>query len=115
MNRIAPILNKITGKEDPDDLMQEILEALTSTTIVPDVGKYYTFVYSPKSTNLQYDEYPLVAVTDIYSWGFRGINFHWGSMRKYSWEEIVGNLHLVYPQEFEDIRTIPYGKVKVKR
>jgi hypothetical protein len=115
MNRIRPVLKNITGKEDPDDLMQEILGVLKITTPVPDVGKYYTFVYSPKSDNLQYDEYPLVAVTDIFQWGFRGINFHWGGPRQYTWVEIVGNLHLVYPQEFGDLRTIPYGKIKLKR
>jgi hypothetical protein len=115
MNRIRPIIRYITGKEDPDDLMQEILGVLKETTPVPDVGKYYTFVYSPKSDNLQYDEYPLVAVSDVYQWGFKGINFHWGSHRQYSWNEIVGNLHLVYPQEFGDLRTLPYGKIKIRR
>lgn len=115
MNRVRPILRYITGKEDPDDLMQEILEALKITTTKPEVGKYYTFVYSPKSTNLQYDEFPLVAVSDVYSWGFRGINFHWGRTRQYTWAEIIGELHLVYPQEFGDLRTIPYGKVRIRR
>lgn len=115
MNRVRPILKYITGKEDPDDLMQEILGALKITTTKPEVGKYYTFVYSPKSTNLQYDEFPLVAVSDVYSWGFRGINFHWGRTRQYTWAEIIGELHLVYPQEFGDLRTIPYGKVRIRR
>ncbi len=115
MNRIRPILKNITGKEDPDDLMQEILDALKITTSSPSVGKYYTFVYSPKSTNLQYDEFPLVAVTDLFQWGFRGINFHWEGTRQYTFPEIVGDLHLIYPQEFVDIRAIPYGKIRIRR
>lgn len=114
-NRVKPLLKNLIGTEDPDDLMQEILETLKITTSSPDVGKYYTFVYAPKSRNLQYDEFPLVAVTDIFTWGFRGINFHWGGPRQYTSAEVVGDLHLVYPQEIGDLRTIPYGKIRISR
>ena len=58
--------------------MQDIMEALgTESQGIPEVGKYYTFVYSPKTPNIQYDEFPLVAVTEIFSWGFRGLNYHY--------------------------------------
>ena len=97
--------------EDPADLMIEMMEALNNTvTPVPDVGKYYTFVYNPKTNNIEYDAHPLVAVTDIFRWGFRGINFHWGNYRQYTWNEVVGQLYEVYPEELADAREIPFGK-----
>ena len=97
-NRIRGVVHNLMGTEDPDDLMMEMMEALNNTvTPVPDVGKYYTFVYNPKTNNIEYDAHPLVAVTDLFRWGFRGINFHWGSYRQYTWNEVVGQLYEVYP------------------
>lgn len=112
-NRIAPIMDVLIGIEDPDELMLEILGVLKEVSPVADVGKYYTFVYKPKTDNIQYDAHPLVAVTDVFRWGFRGINFHWGAPRQYTWVEIVGNLHLVLPEELEDMRTLPFVKIEI--
>ena len=39
--------------------------------------------------------HPLVAVTDVFSWGFRGLNYHWGEMRQYTFPEVVGGLYQV--------------------
>jgi hypothetical protein len=78
MNRIKPLLKKLYGTEDADDLMLEILDVLKETTRSPEVGKFYTFVYSPKTSRIRYDANPFVAVTNVYSWGFSGINYHWG-------------------------------------
>ena len=44
-------------------------------------------------------------------WGFKGFNVHWGNVRNYTWQEVVGYLHLVYPEEFEILTTIPYAKI----
>jgi hypothetical protein len=71
------------------------------------------FVYNPKTPNIQYDQNPLVAVTDIFSWGFRGINFHWGEVRQYTWDEIAGGIYEVYPAELKDLQTIPFGKFRL--
>ena len=95
MNRITEIKDNLIGGESPDDMMLEILEVLTETELVPEPGKYYTFVYQPKTPNIEYDEFPLVAVTSIFQWGFRGLNFHWGQIRQYTWEEVIGQLHIV--------------------
>ena len=65
----------------------------------------------PKTPNVQYDAHPLVAVSDIFQWGFRGINFHWGQSRQYTWQEIVGSLHVVNSDELQDLISIPYGKI----
>tara|TARA_R100001460_G_C3456672_1_gene165420 strand:+ start:284 stop:601 length:318 start_codon:yes stop_codon:yes gene_type:complete len=101
------------GTSDPDDMMLKILETLTDFEVVPEVGRYYTFVYKPVTPRIQYDEYPLIACVGLFPWGFRGINYHWGDYRNYNWSEVVGNLHVVYPLELRDMRTIPYQKIRL--
>jgi hypothetical protein len=113
LNRIRPVLDDLIGIEDPDDLMVEIMSVLKITQLVPDVGNFYIFVYSPKTPNIEYDAHPFVAVTDIFRWGFRGINFHWGEVRQYTWEEIVGSLHLVYDDEVKDLQALPFRKINL--
>jgi hypothetical protein len=114
-NRIRNVLDNLIGTEDPDDLMIEILDAIQESGRMPSVGKFYVFVYIPKTPNIQYDQNPLVAVTDTFQWGFRGINFHWGSegVRQYTWDEIPGSLYEVYPEELADLREIPFGKIRL--
>ena len=84
MSRIDPIMKNLIGNENPDDLAQEILEVLTEGINVPEAGNFYVFVYQPKTPNIRYDAHPLVAVTDVFQWGFKGLNFHWGEMRQYT-------------------------------
>ena len=98
---------------DPDDMMLEIMDVLGVEEILPDVGRYYTFVYQPKTPNILYDEYPLVAVTSIHEWGFTGVNYHWGDFRSYTWPEIPFKLHLIYPNEVDVMRSIPYQKIQL--
>ena len=43
INRLRDITNNLVGTEDPDDLMLEIISALTETKKVPKTGKYYIF------------------------------------------------------------------------
>ena len=114
-NRVRGVIDNLIGNEKPDDLMIEIISVLTEVDKVPQAGKFYTFVYTPKTPNIQYDQNPLVAVTDTFQWGFRGINFHWGSegVRQYTWDEIPGSLYEVYPDELADLREIPFGKIRL--
>ena len=113
-NRIEAIKNKLTSS-DPEDLMLEIMGALNDTVeAIPSVGKYYTFVYNAKTPNVQYDQHPLVAVTDLFRWGFRGINFHWQSSRNYTWNELAGQLFMVKSIELDDLLAIPYAKFITK-
>jgi len=95
--------------------MVEIIEALPETETIPEAGNYYTFVYQPKTPNVRYDEFPLVAVTDVFNWGFKGLNFHWGNVRQYTWQEVIGNLHIVNSNEVESLRTIPFAKFRINR
>tara|TARA_Y100001937_G_scaffold15878_1_gene21802 strand:+ start:11465 stop:11812 length:348 start_codon:yes stop_codon:yes gene_type:complete len=113
MSRISPVLNELIGIEDPDVLMAEILEVCSETESVPSIGNYYTFIYQPKTSSLRYDAHPFVAVTNIFSWGFSGINFHWGQSRQYTFEEVVGSLHKIYPNEIRDLQTLPFGKIRI--
>jgi len=112
-NRIRNVLDNLIGNEDPDDLMLEILSVVQESGKIPSVGKYYVFVYNPKTPNIEYDQNPLVAVTDRFQWGFRGINFHWGKVRQYTWDEIPGSLYEVYADELADLREIPFGKIRL--
>ena len=91
--------------------MLEIMEVLNETvTPVPDVGKFYTFVYNAKTPGESYDQHPLIACMELLPWGFRGLNFHWQKYRNYTWGELAGQLYIVRPNELDDLLAIPYGK-----
>jgi len=115
INRIREVSDNLIGKEDPDDLMIEILKNIEESGKVPKIGKYYVFVYNPKTSNIQYDQNPLVAITEVFSWGFRGINFHWrgGKIRQYTWDEVPGQLYEVYKSELKDLYQIPFAKIRI--
>ena len=113
-NRIEAIKDRLTSS-DPEDLMLEIMGALNNTVeAIPTVGNYYTFVYNAKTTGKQYDQHPLIACTDLFRWGFRGINFHWQSSRNYTWEELTGQVYMVKSIELDDLLSIPYAKFITK-
>ena len=106
-NRIRSVMNNVVGTEDPDDVMLELLSVLEEGGKVPESGRYYVFVYNPKTPNIKYDQNPLVAVSDVFTWGFRGINLHWGKVRQYTWSEIVGQIYEIYTDELADAKEIP--------
>lgn len=112
-DRTEKLIDILSGTTDPDDMMLTIIETLTDTVVVPDVGRYYTFIYKPITPRIEYDEHPLIACIGLFRWGFRGINYHWGDYRNYRWTEVIGNLHVVYPMELEDLRSIPYQKFEI--
>ena len=101
-------VNRIKSMRDEDDMMLEIIGKLDDTEVVPDTGRYYTFIYTAKTPRVEYDRFPLVAVTGVFRWGFRGLNYHWGEMRNYTWDEIQNVLYTVYPMELKTLRAIPY-------
>ena len=117
MNRIERIRADLNNKtNDPEEMMIEIMDALKDTvTPIPDVGKYYTFVYNPKTPNITYDQHPLIACTEIYQWGFKGLNFHWQKTRNYTWEELAGQLYIVDYVELDDLLSIPYAKFRLNK
>ena len=114
VNRIENLVSDIIDMGASDDMMLAITEVLTDTEIIPDVGKYYTFIYSPKTPRIRYDQFPLIACVAVFQWGFKGINYHWGGeFRNYTWNEVVGFLHVAYPLEMNDLRSIPYQNFKI--
>ena len=113
MNRVSGIRENLIGTEDADDLMQKLIEVLTESGKVPTDGKIYIFLYKPKTPNIRYDQHPLVAVTDILPWGFRGINFHLNDFRQYTWNEIIGGLYEVTDEELNDLDSIPFAHFRI--
>ena len=111
-NRVRSVVDSLIGTENPDDIMIELMDNLgTTVTSSPSAGKYYVFVYSAKTPNIQYDSNPLVAVTDVFEWGFRGINLHVGQYRNYTYNELVGQLYEVNSDELADVRELPFGNI----
>ena len=116
MNRIEAVKDELEKSvNDPEDLMLIIMEAVNNTvTPIPEVGQFYTFIYNAKTPNITYDQHPLIACTDLQSWGFKGLNFHWRQSRNYTWEELAGQLYIVEYDELDDLLRFPYGKFITK-
>lgn len=110
-DRILPILKNLVGTEKPDNLMNKITSVLTKDNDSPKIGNSYTFTYYKKTPNIRYDQYPLVTVTSVEEWGFRGFNYHWNDARQYTWNEIQGGLYRISTIELNSLRKIPYGKI----
>ena len=108
-NRISSAKERLQSMPDAEDRMMLITEILTDTQPIPDVGDYYTFIYNAKTEGLEYDQHPLIACLEVQRWGFRGLNYHWGKVRNYTWEEIPGLLHVVRNSELQDLRDIGYA------
>jgi len=108
--RVNELKKRVKGLIDPDSIMMEILEVFRETEFIPDVGKYYTFIYIAKTPNIRFDIHPLIACIDVQRWGFRGLNFHWGTVRNYTWQEVAGPLHIIRNDEIEYLRSLPYAR-----
>lgn len=113
-NRVRGVVRNLIGTEKPDDIMEELIGVLSESGRSASVGKYYTFFYTAKTPDIQYDEFPLVGVTDVFSWGFRGINFHWGDRRQYNYDQIAGQLYEVYPEEMSDVIELNFTSLRSK-
>lgn len=120
-SRVSNIQKAIKDLTDPEDIMVELMDVLTEAEIVPDVGNYYTYIFNAKTPNIKYDQHPLVAVLEIFNWGFRGLNFHWQDInpskcvRNYTWGEIPGRLHTIYKDEIEFLKSIKYAKFLINK
>jgi hypothetical protein len=115
--RMAELRKKIkeSGSSDSEDLMMVIMEVLKEEVLYPEPGKFYTFLYRPKTPEIQYDQHPLIACTSLEKWGFRGMNFHWRKSRQYTWAEVVGKLHVIKYDELDEMLSIPYAKFRLNK
>ena len=105
------IKEELEAENDQEDQMLLIMDALRDTvTPAPEPGTICTFVYNAKTPGITYDQHPLVAVTELFQWGFRGLNFHWRKYRQYTWEELAGQVYIVQPDELDDLLSAQYGK-----
>jgi hypothetical protein len=116
-SRVKELLRRISKEEltDPEDLMLLIMEVFKEEVLYPEQGKFYTFLYNPKTPNIEYDQHPLIACTELQKWGFKGINFHWRKSRQYTWEEVAGKLHVVKYNELDELLSIPYAKFRLNK
>ena len=96
--------------DDVEDIMVIILDIFKEEVLYPEPGNFYTFIYQPKTPDIQYDQQPLIACVGLFNWGFRGLNFHWQRYRNYTWAEVVGKLHVVEYQELDELLALQYGK-----
>ena len=110
MNRIQ-LIQKDVGT-DPRSNMVLLLNNLGSPDIVPDADKYYVFVYTPKTPNIQYDQHPFIQVSSVHRWGFIGLNHHWDDFRRYSWAECGTPLYQIYEDEIQDMYQFPIALFK---
>ena len=115
--RTRELLKRIEklGLNDPEDIMVVIMEIFKEEVLYPEPGKYYTFLYKPKTPEIEYDQHPLIACTELYKWGFKGINFHWREGRQYTWEEVIGKLHVVKYNELDELLALRYGKFRLNK
>ena len=110
VERLKRLLSE-ANTDDTEEIMLIIMEVFNQTvTPVPDVGKFYTFVYNAKTPGITYDQHPLIACMELFPWGFRGLNFHWQEYRNYTWEELAGQLYIVEYQELDELLSLQYGK-----
>jgi len=115
--RVRELKKRILESEttDPEDLMLIIMDLFKEEVLYPEPGKFYTFVYNPKTPDIEYDQHPLIACTSLERWGFKAINFHWRQGRQYTWEEIPGKLHVVKYNELDELLAIPYAKFRLNK
>ena len=116
MNRIESEKQEIQSEKNLDDRMELIMYALNDTVApIPEEGNICTFKYFAKTPNIEYDQHPLVAVTELFNWGFRGINFHHQEYRQYTWEELGTQVYIVNRTELDDLLSLSYGKLVLNK
>ena len=115
--RTRQLLRRVeeSGTKDSEEIMLMIMSIFTEEVLYPEPGKFYTFIYNPKTPNIEYDQHPLIACTSLVRWGFKGINFHWRQGRQYTWEEVAGNLLVVKYNELDELLSLQYGKFRLNK
>jgi len=115
--RIKELKKRVAALDtrDPEEIMIIIMDVFKEEVLYPEPGKFYTFIYTPKTPDIDYDQHPLIACTDLQKWGFRGMNFHWRKYRNYTWEEVIGKLHVVRPNELDELIALSYGKFRLNK
>jgi len=111
MNRVEALIPG-SNERSPDYNMRMLMQTITPSVIVPEVSKYYVFVYKAKTPNIRYDRNPFIMCTSVFSWGFSGLNYHWNEPRNYSWNEVVTNLYELTEEEASSMLSYPTAHFK---
>ena len=113
INRVEIMIQRISQISNrPDEIMKIIQEVFDDTDSIPNPGKIYTFIYTAKTPNIDYDKHPLVLVESISLSGFRGYNVHWGDYRNYVWKGVESPFHIIRKgQEFDYLHDVPYKEI----
>ena len=115
-NRISPLVTRQYGTEQADVVMNDLMYVLRdSQTNVPQPGGYYTFIYYAQKPTLLTDRYPIVAVTEVFEWGFNGINLHLEQPRKYRFDAAPSPYYMIKPIELNDALVLPLMKLVQNR
>ena len=116
MNRIESNIEDFKSEKDLGERMELIMYALNDTVApIPDEGNICTFKYYAKTPNIRYDQHPLVAVTELFPWGFRGINFHLRDYRQYTFQELGTQVYIVQREELDDLLSLDYEKIVLNK
>ena len=110
MNRVGPLTKRTSS--NPEYNMRLLLDNLSPGEIVPNPDKYYVFIYKAKTKGIQYDQFPFIVCTGVFPWGFTGYNFHWEESRRYTWLEVLTNIHEVKDEELNDMMNFPIKSIK---
>ena len=96
---------------NPSHNQRMLLSRLSPAKTTPEPNKYYTFIYQAKTPNIQYDQHPLVLVSNVFRWGFTGYNQHWDDFRRYTWNE-MSNIFEIYESEIEQVVNLPTAYIR---
>lgn len=111
-NRIRPLLNKLSGAENADDIMNELIVVLSDSQVqVPQAGAYYVFQYFAITPELLYDRFPIVACTGVYEWGITGINRHINEPRNYNFNQFATPMYQIKNVELQSALTLPLRRL----
>ena len=105
-------ISKQMGSKPQSNMFVVLNKLGSSSGNVPEVDKYYTFVYTPKTKNIQYDQHPFVLVSSVHNWGFCGINMHWDDYRRYTWAEMETPLYEILDEEVEQFNKFPTAFIR---
>lgn len=107
-NRIRPILNDLIGTESSQEIMDELITALSDSQVpVPQPGGIYVFQYFAMTPDLLYDRYPVVGVDKVFDWGFTGVNLHIKDPRRYTYTQIASPIFQVKREELNSLLVLP--------
>ena len=110
MNRIESEKQDIQSEKNLDDRMELIMYALNDTVApVPEEGNICTLNIMQRHLTLDTINTHLVAVTELFQWGFRGINFHSGSIDN-TLGELGTQVYIVQQEELDDLLSLDYKR-----